>query len=182
MISPFASFPPALVKFLTRLPGLLLLGLLTLALGEPMTTHSDALISPLAPAGILSLQLTCSLRDARAILAGWDALQLEHAWLSLWWDCAFAPAYGLALAALAQRLAGPSRVGPLLAWMPLLAAALDLLENLGHFLFLANPLAGSAFSILACVFALAKWGLLAAWLAGMVTWAGTRLLGGHRAG
>jgi hypothetical protein len=174
MRRPSDFLPSTLAGRLRGNAGLLGLGLLALALGEPMRAHSDALVTQAAPFGILSLQFACAADSARAILETWNAEALRHARLSLLWDMGFAPAYGVALAALSERLlAWRSRrrpAGPLpLAWLPLWAALADWLENLSHFCLLAPEGCGaSAFlPTLACSFALLKWGLLSGWLLGM---------------
>jgi len=169
---PLALLPPAVARVLRGIPGLIVLAVLALALGEPMRAHSDALVTAAAPLGILSLQFACGAGAAQTILASWDAFMLEHARLSLYWDMAFAPAYGLALAALSERLAtgaGLRRSAPgghVTAWLPLLAAAADLLENVLHLMLLADGAA--ALAAPACAAALLKWVLLTAWLASVL--------------
>jgi hypothetical protein len=159
--------------------GLLGLGMLTLALGEAMRAHAGALNNQAAPHGILSLQFTCAVEAAAAILASWDAEALSHARLSLLWDMGFAPAYGLALAALTERIAETVRPGgrrpAFLAWLPIWAALADWLENLCHLCLISADRCGAAAVLppLACGFALLKWGLLSAWLPG-ISWLGLR--------
>lgn len=184
MRSPSSYLPSKLARALLGNPGLLLLAVVTMALGEPMRVHSDALITLAAPHGILSLQFTCSDEGARGILAIWDAAALRHATLSLLWDSGFAPAYGITLALLTERITNQSpdsRRGWLarLAWLPLWAAASDLIENLFHACLVGafdcgiwNGLAG-----LACGFALLKWSLLAMWLLTLTGLGLRRILG-----
>ena len=174
MRPPFDRIPAGFAKRLSSFPGLILLGVLTLALGDPMRTHSDALIGPMTPFGILSLQLTWNAEAASAILSAWDSVALQHARLSLYWDMGFAPAYGILLAALTHRLlqrAKPNR--PLqsgIAWLPLWATLADWLENLFHLSLLSATEFGanSHWAALACTTALVKWSLLASWLIGFV--------------
>jgi len=168
---PSALLPPALAGAVLSIPGLLALCVLALALGEPMRAHSDALVTPAAPLGILSLQFACAAEGAGAILAMWDAEALGHARLSLYWDMGFAPAYGIALAALSERFAAfrarrGLRQPVALAWLPLAAATADMVENVLHLILLdaGDP----AISTAACAMALVKWVLLAAWLATMI--------------
>jgi hypothetical protein len=169
---PLALLPPSVARVLRSIPGLIVLAVLALALGEPMRAHSDALVTAAAPLGILSLQFACGADAAQAILASWDAPMLEDARLSLYWDMAFAPAYGFALAALSERLAAgagrrPSATGGhFTAWLPLLAAAADLLENALHLMLLADG--APALASPACAAALLKWALLAAWLSSVL--------------
>ncbi len=167
---PLALLPPAPARALRSIPGLLGLAVLALALGEPMRAHSDALVTSAAPLGILSLQFACGAGAVQSILASWDAFMVEHARLSLYWDMAFAPAYGLALAALSERLGGGLRRGAhgghVTAWLPLLAAAADLLENVLHLLLIAGG--APVVALPACAAALLKWALLAAWLASVL--------------
>lgn len=164
--APSALLPPAVARALRSTPGLVALAVLALAFGEPMRAHSDALVTSAAPLGILSLQFACGAGAAQAILASWDVLMLEDARLSLYWDMAFAPAYGLALAALSERLRGSWRRvaggGHVTAWLPLLAATADLLENVLHLLLIAGG--APVVALPACAAALLKWALLAAWL------------------
>lgn len=163
-------------------PGLLLLGLLTLALGEPMRAHSDALITAKAPYGILSMQFACAAETAGNILSSWNAAALAHAKLSLLWDSGFAPAYGIALSSLSERVVSPpigsgGRWASLFVWLPLWAAASDLLENLFHFCLIGviDCGLGNALPSLACGFASIKWSLLAIWLMAL-TWLAARAM------
>ncbi len=57
---PSDFLPDPIARRLPSNLGLLCLGLLALVLGDPMRAHSDALINPAAPFGILSLQFTFS--------------------------------------------------------------------------------------------------------------------------
>ncbi len=168
---PSEFLPPDLARRLRGNLGLLGLGLLALALGEPMRAHSDALVTLAAPHGILSLQFACAAETAQGILATWDGTALNHARLSLLWDCGFAPAYGISLTALTERLTyrlsrHDRRWLPVLVWLPLYAAAADLMENLFHFRLLDGipPDGLVLLPALACGFALFKWGALAFWL------------------
>lgn len=164
--APSALLPPAVARLLLGGPGLLVLAGLTLSMGEPMRAHSDALATAAAPLGILSLQFACAADAAQAILAGWDTAALAHARSSLYWDMAFAPAYGILLAALSERLTiGGARSR--LAWLPLVAAAADGLENCLHLALLATG--APAIAPAACTAALLKWGLLSFWVAATAT-------------
>ena len=130
MRRPSDFLPSTFASRLQSSLGLILLGLLTLAFGDPMRAHSDALINPSAPFGILSLQFACSADAAKAILNTWDSTALLHARLSLYWDMGFAPAYGIALAALTERFfAYRNKYGfqpaPTIAWLPIWAALAD---------------------------------------------------------
>ncbi len=169
MRRPFDFLPSALAQRLCSVLGLLLLGGLALVLGEFMRSHSDALINPTAPFGILSLQFACSADAARTILDAWDSGALQHARLSLYWDMAFAPAYGFALAALTQRvfayLAKRGRSSfAVVAWLPLWAMLADGLENLLHLALLSADGGQVWLAPAACSTALLKWSLLAGWL------------------
>lgn len=175
MCPPFAFLPSAFARRLQSTLGLIVLGLLTLALSDPMRAHSDALINPTAPLGILSLQFTFSLEAAQTMLRTWDSAALRHARLSLYWDMAFAPAYGITLAALTERLSAyRARRGfqttPAIAWLPIWAALADWLENLFHLcLVSADGCAATALlPALGGTAAVLKWCLLATWLLAMV--------------
>ena len=171
---PFDYLPASLASRLPGNPGLLLLGMLTLLLGEPMRAHADALIGPAAPLGILSLQFACSADSANAILAAWDDPARLHARQSLFWDMGFAAAYGSTLTALTQRvIAYRARRGrtswTVVAWLPLWAALADWLENLLHLSLIVARGGGEIALVapLACSAALLKWGLLLSWLLGV---------------
>jgi hypothetical protein len=73
---PSDFLPGALAKQLPSNLGLFVLGLLTLAFGEPMRAHSDALINQVAPFGILSLQFSCGTDAAKIILNSWASAAL----------------------------------------------------------------------------------------------------------
>lgn len=171
---PSDTLPKIFAGRLLSNTGLLSLGLLSLILGKLMRTHSDALIGPASPLGILSLQFTCSADAANAILGAWDSPTRLHARMSLYWDMGFAPAYGITLTALTQRYFAwhtrNSRPFPvIIAWLPLWAALADWLENLFHlYLISANGYAGiDLLAPLACGTALLKWSLLIIWLLGL---------------
>ncbi|HNQ04916.1 MAG TPA: hypothetical protein PKH69_09920 [Thiobacillaceae bacterium] len=191
MRPPSRIFPAPLARHLLATPVLLGLCLLTVVLGKPMHAHSDALVNAAAPHGILSLQFTCSAEAAQHLLNSWRGGIIRHASLSLYWDFAFALAYGLSLALLTERFmhhAQTVRHGfPVwLAWLPLLAAGLDVLENLFHLRLIQQAsAAGQSWTPgLACAFALCKWGLLALWLLRLMALLVRSLHAGlrHRAG
>jgi len=174
MRHPSDFLPSVFASRLQSTLGLVVLGLLTLVLGEPMRAHSDALINPTAPFGILSLQFACNADAAKTILDTWDSTALLHARLSLYWDMGFAPAYGIALAALTERFfAYRNRRGyqstPAIAWLPIWAALADWLENLLHLYLISasGSVAHALLPALACSAALLKWGLLSGWLLAM---------------
>lgn len=144
-------------------------GLLTLAFGAFMLQHAAFLANSSAPHGILSLQMTYAVEDARAILSSWSREEVRHAALSLYWDMGFAIAYGMFLSALSRwSLSGRSRVALVAAWIPILATIADLSENLLHLMLLdtiqngAGILAGT-FVLGGFLFASTKWCLLASW-------------------
>jgi hypothetical protein len=171
MRHPSDYLPSAFASRLQSTLGLIVLGLLTWVLGDPMRAHSDALVNPSAPFGILSLQFACNADAAKAILNTWDSAALLHARLSLYWDMGFAPAYGIALAALTERFfAYRTKRGfqpsPAIAWLPIWAALADWLENLLHLCLISASGCGThaILPALACSAALLKWGLLSVWL------------------
>ncbi|HNA30678.1 MAG TPA: hypothetical protein PK437_11520 [Thiobacillaceae bacterium] len=160
---------------------ILFFGLAALSLGEPMRQHADALASADSPLGILSLQLVWDADVAARMLAAWGPEGRSQALLSLAWDCPFALAYGLALASLGKRLAHASQgswLAVFLSLAPLAAACLDLAENAFHgWLILDFPATGTAsLAAPACLCALAKWGLLVAWLMASLGLAARRAL------
>jgi len=174
MRPPCGFLPSAFASRLQSTLGLVVLSLLTLVLGDPMLAHSDTLINPTASFGILSLQFACSADAAKTILDTWDGNALLHARLSLYWDMGFAPAYGIALAALTERFfAYRARLGArspaAIAWLPIWAALADWLENLLHLCLISASGCGAhaLLPTLACSAALLKWGLLLGWLLAM---------------
>lgn len=171
MPSPSSLFPAGIARYLLTTPVLLGLGLLTLLLAQPTFEHSNALVNAAAPHGILSLQFACSGQAAGHILESWQGEAMAHAVLGLYWDFAYALAYGFGLALLTERILQRGGQGRppwhrVLPWLPLLAAGLDVLENLFHLVLIqaaaTQVLAWPA--ALACGCALGKWGLLALWL------------------
>lgn len=175
MRPPSAFLPSAFARRLLSTLSLIILGVITLALGDPMRAHSDTLINPTAPLGILSLQFTFSLDAAQTMLRTWDSAALQHARLSLYWDMAFAPAYGITLAALTERLSAYRarrgfQTAPAIAWLPIWAALADWLENLFHLCLVSadSCTATALLPALAGTAAVLKWCLLASWLLAMV--------------
>jgi len=119
----------------------------TLAIMAIMNVVGAPLITPQAPAGIISYELSGAVPKAEFILNSWDQNARLHAAFSLGFDYLFMLAYSttIALACLwagrmAQRrkwpLAGMARP---LAWTQWLAALLDGIENLGLILILFGP-------------------------------------------
>lgn len=101
-----------------------------------LAVTAPALMTPLAPLGIVSWQLAASGAEVAAILAEWGAEGRAAARANLLVDLAFAPAYGLVIGLVAVRLGvGLRRRRPaaamadLAAWSALLAAVADLAEN-----------------------------------------------------
>jgi hypothetical protein len=182
MPPPSAFLPSAFARRLQSTLGLIVLGLITLSFGDPMRSHSDALINPTAPWGILSLQFTFSLDAAQTMLRAWDSAALQHARLSLYWDMGFAPAYGITLAALTERFSAYRarrgfQTAPAIAWLPVWAALADWLENLFHLCLVSTDGCGAAAILpaLGGTAALLKWSLLAAWLLATI-WLAARTL------
>jgi len=143
--------------------GLVVLG--AALVGVAVTT--PALITPLAPWGIVSWQLAGSSDQVAAILAGWGPEGRAVARSNLLVDLAFAPAYGLVIGLVAVRLAArrgrrraTAGMSDLVAWAALLAALADLAENA----LMLTVLAGGPTDVLAVAtraLALTKFGLLA---------------------
>jgi hypothetical protein len=135
--------------------------------------------------GIVAFELSGGQDRADKILAEWGEDGREAAREQLWIDYAFMLAYGtfLGLAGAAvrdlcrrrglQRLAG---IGDVALWLGPLAACFDALENACLLLTVGG--AGSAFPLLATIFAVCKFALLAAALAYLV--AGIAALLGNR--
>lgn len=101
-----------------------------------LAVTAPALMTPLAPGGIVSWQLAGSGAEVAAILADWGPEGRAAARANLLVDLAFAPAYGLVIGLVAVRLGvvlGRRRpaagMADATAWAALLAAVADLLEN-----------------------------------------------------
>lgn len=136
-----------------------------------------ALLVPAAPLGIVSWQLAGSAAEVADLLAAWGPEGRRAAALNLGIDLVFAPAYGALLALTAARvharLVGDAPAGAtsatgswggrlrLAAWAGLVAAALDLLENLLMLTVLATA-PGDTLAQLTRWAAGGKFGLLAA--------------------
>lgn len=101
-----------------------------------LAVTAPALMTPLAPGGIVSWQLAGSGAEVAAILAEWGPEGRAAARANLLVDLAFAPAYGLVIGLVAVRLGvslGRRRpaagMADTTAWAALLAALADLAEN-----------------------------------------------------
>lgn len=101
-----------------------------------LAVTTPALMTPLAPWGIVSWQLAGSGEQVAAILAEWGAEGRAAARTNLRVDLAFAPAYGLVIGLIAVRLAArlswrrpAAGMASVAAWAALLAALSDLAEN-----------------------------------------------------
>ena len=128
---PFAWLPGALQKRV-----LVGSALLTAALMAVNFATNAPLENPVAPMGIVSLQLAGSLAAAQAILAAWGPVAQRWAILNLVIDypylLAYATTLGLGCVLIARHLPGPRRVASLgvwLAWGIIGAALLDAVEN-----------------------------------------------------
>ena len=128
-------------------------------LGEPLTTDA-------APAGIVSFELARTAEMSGAILASWPAAARENAMLLQGLDFLYLAVYpllfSLSAVLLGQQLpAGWRRAALGLAWLVLLTAPLDAIENVALIQQLsAGPAAAPA--QLAWLCATVKFGLLAA--------------------
>ncbi len=110
---------------------------LTLVLVAVMAALDAPLKTDEAPLGIVSFELAGTLPKARAILASWEGRAETYAALSLGLDYLFLLTYSFSIALGCTLLAGReedrspalARVGFILAWAQLGAAALDAVEN-----------------------------------------------------
>jgi hypothetical protein len=117
------------------------------------------LTTPVAPQGIVSLELAGTEANARTIIQSWDAAAREHAVFSVWLDYLFLLTYSTAISLGCLWAASQVRerrwlasVGLYLAWLQWLAALLDAIENVG----LLNMLGGRTAQ---------PWPLIAQWFA-----------------
>lgn len=171
------SHPWAWLPVRTQKPAFFVTLALTLLLLVVLQQINAPLRSAAAPSGIVAYELAGTLTATRAILASWDAAARVSAGLSLGLDYLFMAAYassiGLSCVLASQCFAARSRwrrLGSVLAWGLLLAAALDALENYA----LIHLLLGSASASLPVVarlaalikFALVGLGMIYALLAG----------------
>ncbi|HEU5062031.1 MAG TPA: hypothetical protein VFT79_02620 [Solirubrobacterales bacterium] len=153
--------------------GLIAAGIATLLLLWAMSPMEDRMQEN-GP-GIVTFELSGSQDRADEILAEWGEDGRDAAREQLWIDYALMLAYGtflaLACAALRDRcrsrdLRRLTRAGAIAIWLGPLAAAFDALENACLLLTLDG--AGSAFPLLATIFATCKFALLAAAIAYLV--------------
>ena len=109
--------------------------LVTIALSAWLTVLGNALTTAAAPEGIVTFELARTAAGANLILESWDARAREAAMLVQGIDFLFLVGYplcfSLAALRLGRRLGGVwQRVGLPIAWAILLAAPLDVVENL----------------------------------------------------
>ena len=145
--------------------------LLTAALMAANFATNAPLENPVAPMGIVSLQLTGSLEAAQAILAAWGPAEQRWALLNMVIDypylLAYATTLGLGCVLIARQLPGPrhfASLGVWLSWGVLGAALLDAVEN-GALLCLLLGDLREAWVVLAFWCAVPKYALVLAALA-----------------
>lgn len=108
---------------------------LTLVLMVALSVIDRSLRTPAAPWGIVSFEFARTLPQAQAIVASWDNPARLAAALSLGLDYLFMLTYALTLAGLCRWAGGQagharwSGWGARLAWLPVVAAGADALEN-----------------------------------------------------
>ena len=129
MRSPFGWLAPGHERrvFLVLLVATLVVLANLQVVGGPLRTEA-------APQGIVSFEFAGTLAEAHRMMDAWGASGRVYAGLSLGLDYLFLALYGLTLALACVRTArsfggGYARLGEVLAWGALLAAALDALEN-----------------------------------------------------
>lgn len=124
---PFTWLPPERHK-----AAFILFLILALTVMAVMQLLGAPLVTAVAPGGIVSFELAGSLSSAQAMIASWDGRAQIYAGLGLGFDylfmLAYAGAIGLGCVLVARRLA--TRLGHALAWGVLLAALLDVVENI----------------------------------------------------
>jgi len=125
------------------------------------------IIEPLDPAKVLALQTTFSADQFRAIEQGWQSAGVLGAyWRHFILDFPHPIWYGLlsaACLALALQFAGRSERYDFLIFVPIVAAACDLVENLFHVAFLLAPgLVNDPLVATSASFTHTKWFLMAA--------------------
>jgi len=165
----------------TRRRGLIASGVAALALLLAMSPADNRMKDTGGP-GIVPFELTSGEQRANEILAEWGETGQDAARESLWIDFGFLLAYGafLTLALRAVREMAATRrwrrlfaVGAVVVWFGALGAAFDALENACLLLTLGDS--GSAFPLLATVFASCKFFFLAGAIAYLLVGLGLRL-------
>lgn len=139
-----------------------------LAIMLVMSSVGEPLITPQAPAGIVSFELAGTPAKAQAILDSWDERAKQYAAFGLGLDYLYMPVYstaiglGCLLAATALLGAGwpLAWAGVPLAWGMWLAALFDGVENLGLTTMLLTGVTANAWPAIARLCALLKFGLL----------------------
>jgi hypothetical protein len=153
---------------MSRRRGLWVLGIATAALFVVLAALDLRMQSTGGP-GIVGFELAGATERVTQILAEWGQTGQDAARLSLVLDFAFLAAYGgfLALAVLALRDAGRergwdryARAGTAIAFLPLVAAACDVAENVGLLVMLEGR-GATRIPPLTTAFALAKFVALA---------------------
>ncbi|HEU4702201.1 MAG TPA: hypothetical protein VFS37_06925 [Conexibacter sp.] len=148
---------------MTRRRWLWILGVATLVLGAILLLLDGRMQDAGGP-GIVGYELARSSERAAEILAEWGSEGQDAARASLWLDFAYLVAYGallwLALRALRDALArraldGFARFGERIAWLPLVAAACDAVEDV-LLLLVLDGRGGAAAPAFAAAFASVK--------------------------
>lgn len=145
--------------------GLLISGLITIILFVVISIINTYLVTPEAPAGIISFELAGNINASLAILTSWNEAARIYAGLSLGIDFAYLISYGLFLSLachmLSFRLSQTSRmirfseIGSFISWLPLVAALFDAIENT-TLIFLLMGSKSEIFSSIANLFAITK--------------------------
>lgn len=145
--------------------GLLTFGLITIILFVVISIINTYLVTPEAPAGIISFELAGNINASLAILTSWDKAAKVYAGLSLGIDFVYLISYGLFLSLachmLSDRLTQTGRVirfsdiVSFVSWLPLVAALFDAIENTA-LIFLLLGSRSEIFSSMANLFAVTK--------------------------
>jgi hypothetical protein len=166
---------------MTRRRGLIVTALATVLLLAAMSPADNRMHDTGGP-GIVPFEVTGGSDRADEILAEWGEEGQDAARQSLWIDFGFMLAYGtfLTLALAATRDLAKERgwrrltaIGAVAVWFGALGAGFDALENIC--LLLTIDRAGSAFPVLATIFASCKFLLLAAAIAYLLAGLALRL-------
>jgi hypothetical protein len=185
---PFGRWPPptrrrALAATFFASVGV---SVLLAVVGAPLTT-------PVVSGGIVTFEFAGAAAEARRIMAAWGAAGVDAAWTQTWLDFLYLATYGpslalacgLAAGVWARRGVGYGRLGVLLSWGALAAAAFDAVENVALLLLLGGAVsdaaAGVAWAAASAKFALIIAGLVYA-LFGAALWSTDRLIALVRGG
>lgn len=151
------------MKFLTRLPVLILSGCIALAIAFYFQTTLNPVL-PQGASSMIQIQLAFSPERFAQVFDSWSITARQLYLSSMVMDFIFPAAYAFFLASILARQVAelPLRWGNFLCCLPFIAASGDYIENTLHILLIQNGAPYSAALVfIASVFSGLKWVLLA---------------------